>query len=210
MDDRDEEQLAQIREWWRRNGPSIMLGLSLAIIVVAGWWAYDTWQERAAQQAAAAYAELLEHERRGAELAKLETVARRIREDHAASGYAVLAALRLAKQQVDAGEQVAAAATLDWLVDNAEHTPTVELARLRQARALAESAPEKAVNLLDNDKVSPGFQASYAELRGDLLAELGRADEAAVAYREALAVNDLTPQSRELVKMKLRAVESEA
>lgn len=211
MDRGDEEQLEQIRDWWRRNGPSIMLGLSLAMVLLAGWWAYDTWQERAAQQAAADYAEFIQLERRDADLSELESLGQRLLAAHEGSGYAVLTALRMARLQVDAGAFEAAAQTLGWLVENSQHKPTAELARLRQARALAESDPERAVELLDGEnKVAAGFRAAYAELRGDLLTDLGRSGEAAQAYREALAANGLAPKSREMVEIKLRAVESEA
>ncbi|BAU57737.1 tetratricopeptide repeat protein [Halorhodospira halochloris] len=209
MDRKDEEEFDQLRDWWRRNGPSLMLGISAAMVVLAGWWAYGTWQERSAQQAATAYAEFLEVERRDAELEELAGLGQRLLDDHSGSGYAVLAAMRMARLQVDAGAYADAADTLGWLVENSDHRPTAELAKLRQARVLSQIDPEKAIELLEAD-VSDGFKAAYAELKGDLLAELGRQDEAAQAYRQALAANGLAPQSRELVEMKLRAVESEA
>lgn len=207
MDRRDEEQIEQLKEWWRRNGPSIMLGLSAAIVVVAGWWAYGTWQERAAQQAAAAYAEFLQH--RGGDIEELASSGQDVMEQHRGSGYAMLTAMRLARHQIEAGANADAAQTLGWLVENSEHQPTVQLARLRQARALAQSDPQRAIELLGNE-ASAGFKAVYAELKGDLLAAQGRLDEAAQAYRQALTAKGLASQSRELVKIKLRAVESEA
>ena len=209
MERSDEEQLEQLKEWWRRNGPGLMLGAALAITLFAVWWGYNTWQERSAQAAAVAYAEYLDAERRGADLNRLEVLADRLRSEHSASGYAALAAMRLARQQVSAGTQAEAVETLGWLVDHAAQRPTAELARLRQARALADDDPEGAVGLLQRE-VSAGFRAAYAELRGDLLVDLGRKEEAAAAYREVLAVNGLAPHTRELVEIKLRAAESPA
>ncbi|WP_200192389.1 YfgM family protein [Halorhodospira abdelmalekii] len=209
MDRSDEEQLQRLNDWWRRNGPSLMLGAALALVVLAGWWGFGAWQERSAQMAAAAYSEFLQAERQQAEISELEQLGQRLLDDHGSSGYAVLTAMRLARHQMDTGAYQSAADTLGWLVENARERPTAELARLRQARALAQEDPEQAVGLLGSD-VSRSFKAAYAELRGDLLVDLGRSAEAAEAYREALAVNGLAPQSRELVEIKLRAVESGA
>jgi len=39
----EEEQLAQIREWWQRNGKPLLFGGALALVLVFGWQA---WQNR--------------------------------------------------------------------------------------------------------------------------------------------------------------------
>lgn len=208
MDRTDEEQLQQLKDWWKRNGPPLLIGAGVAIALAAGWWGYGNWQERSAQQAAGAYAEFLQAEH-GGELEAAEERGQRVLDRHAASGYAVMTALRLARLQVENEAFERAAETLGWVVDHADDRPMRELARLRQARALAEIDPERALTRLDVD-VSDGFRAAYAELRGDLLHELGRDDEAAEAYRAALDSEGLGGQARELVRLKLQAVETEA
>ncbi|MCG5540972.1 MULTISPECIES: YfgM family protein [unclassified Halorhodospira] len=208
MERTDDEQLQQLKDWWRRNGGSIMLGLTAAVLIVAGWWGYGTWQERGAQQAAAAYAEFLQATRSG-EPEMAEQAGQRVLDDHARSGYAGLTALRMARIQAEAGAYRRAAETLGWLIDNADHSAMAELARLRQARVLGEVDAEEALAALEGS-VSAGFAAAYAELRGDLLRELGRYDEATEAYQQALDQEGLGAQSRELVRLKLQAVESEA
>ncbi|HAF93566.1 MAG TPA: GTP-binding protein, partial [Pseudomonas sp.] len=60
-----------------------------------------------------------------------------------------------------------------------------ELARQRLARVLAaQEKAEDALRLLDGDAAT-GFAASREELRGDLLVQLGRDDEAHAAYTKA-------------------------
>ncbi|ABM62551.1 YfgM family protein [Halorhodospira halophila] len=208
MERSDDEQLQQLKDWWQRNGGSILLGLTGALLILAGWWGYGTWQERGAQQAAAAYAEFLQATQSG-EPEAAEQAGQRVLDDHARSGYAGMTALRMARIQAEAGEYRRAAETLGWLIDNADHSAMVELARLRQARVLGEEDPEEALAVLEGS-VSAGFTASFDELRGDLLRELGRYDEAAEAYQQALDQEGLGAQSRELVRLKLQAVESEA
>ncbi len=209
MERSDDEQLERLKAWWRRNGPALTLGVAVAAAGLAAWWGYQTWQERSEQRAAGAYAEYLEQERQGAELEALEEAGQRLLDDHPGTGYAALTALRLAREQVAAEAYGEAGETLGWLVDHADDRPMAELARLRQAQALAQEDPERALAVLD-DEVSEGFRAVYAELRGDLLGELDRPEEAAEAYRTALEAEGLAPQSRELVRTKLQAIGSEA
>ncbi|MBK1727298.1 YfgM family protein [Halorhodospira neutriphila] len=210
MDQSDEEQLERLKAWWRRNGPALLLGAAVAAAGLAAWWGYQTWQERTQQRAAGAYADYLEQERQDAGLEALEEAGQRLLDAHAGSGYAALTALRLAREQAAAGAYGEAAQTLGWLVEHAGDRPMAELARLRQARALAQEDPERALAALDGGEVSEGFRAVYAELRGDLLSELDRPEEAAEAYRTALDAGGLAPQSRELVRTKLQAISPEA
>ena len=55
-----------------------------------------------------------------------------------------------------------------------------EIALLDEGRA------EEALTTLDGAGEITGFEARYAEVRGDILFALGRTDEAVTAYREAL------------------------
>ena len=209
VDRADDEDLQKLKDWWRDNGPAVVTGLALAAATVAGWWGYTTWQERGAQQAAMAYTELMRAEQQDAGLEAVVAAGREVMEEHAGSGYAAMAALRTARVQMEAEAFREAAQTLGWLVENADERAMRELARLRQARALGEVAPEEALALLEAE-ASEGFAGAYAELRGDLLRELDRPEEAVAAYREALEAPVLRAQSRELVELKLQAAESEA
>ncbi|MFP4147713.1 MAG: YfgM family protein [Halorhodospira sp.] len=208
MDRDDEQQFQQLKAWWQHNGSSLVMGLALALVVLAGWWGYTNWQERSAQQAAAAYAEFLRAEQQEEGVDSVEQLGERVLEEHGDSGYAALAALRLGHFQAQAGEYRRAAQTLGWLVEHADHRAMAELARLRQARALGEEDPEEALELL-KESAPATFRANYAQLRGDLLSELERSEEAVAAYREALERGqDLGGQARELVRLKLRAQEA--
>jgi predicted negative regulator of RcsB-dependent stress response len=62
-----------------------------------------------------------------------------------------------------------------------------EIARQRLARVLAaQNKAEDALKLLDG-QVDKAFAASREELRGDLLVQLGRTDDAYAAYKKAKA-----------------------
>ncbi len=203
MDRTDEEQIEALRDWWRRNGSAVMLGVGLAAAGLTGWWGYGQWQEGKAQEAAAAYGLMIQAEREGAPLPELTIAARQVMEDHRRSGYAPMAAMRLGARQMEAGQYIAAARTLGWVVEHVRETAMVELARLRQARALAAAGRTEEALALVAQPASPGFVGAYADLRGDLLADMGRAEAAAEAYRDALRAEGLDPQTRRLVELKL-------
>ena len=77
------------------------------------------------------------------------------------------------------------------------------LASLRLARAtLAAGDAEGALKLVD---AAPKdlYTGMYAELRGDALHTLGRSDDAAQAYRDALTALDTGAPNRRLIEMKL-------
>ena len=78
-----------------------------------------------------------------------------------------------------------AASELRAIVDKPADKTLDELARQRLARVLAaQDKADEAIKLLDG-KVDAAFVASREELRGDLLVQLGRNDEAHAAYSKA-------------------------
>ncbi len=203
MDQTDEEQIQALRDWWRNNGRAIVFGVGLAVAGLSGWWGYGQWQEGQARDATVAYGQFLQAERSGTDLHEVARTARQVMDEHSGSGYAAMAALRLAARQMEHGEHIAAAEALGWVVENSGDTALVELARLRQARALAAAGREDEALALVSVPVSPGFAGAYADLRGDLLYNMGRSSAAVEAYREALQADRLSSQARRFIELKL-------
>ena len=56
----EEEQIAQIKEWWQRNGKPLLAGGALALVIVFGWNAWQKNQANQAQTASMLYQQLLE------------------------------------------------------------------------------------------------------------------------------------------------------
>ena len=86
---------------------------------------------------------------------------------------------------MESGRLDEAASELRTIVDKPADKTLDELARQRLARVLAaQGKADEAIKLLDG-KVDAAFVASREELRGDLLVQLGRNDEAHAAYSKA-------------------------
>lgn len=209
MDRNDEEQLATLRDWWQRNGASILTGLVIAVVGASGWWGYEFWQERTAQQSAAAYGEFMQVAQRGDDLDAMAQAAENLQNNHTRSGYAVLASLQLARHQMEAGQHEDAVRTLSWAADNAEHDALRNLARLREARALA--AADRIEDALARLETSPGpgFVGAFSHLRGDLLSAMDEHESAISAYRSALDADDLDADARDLVRTRLQSLGEE-
>ncbi|PAV26261.1 hypothetical protein CF392_06570 [Tamilnaduibacter salinus] len=187
----EEEQIATIKNWWKRNGTSLLLGVGLALALVFGWQA---WQQHQAEQMSAAgsqYQQLLtaatKQQPTDKDAETIRYVAETLRNDFADTPYAVYGTLILAGHQVtEQGKPEAAADSLKWALSRAESGPLKLLVRQRLAQAqFAAEQPDAALATLNEAGETGAFTALYAELEGDILRAQGNAEEAREAYKRA-------------------------
>ncbi|KHL71097.1 hypothetical protein SF06_05070 [Pseudomonas flexibilis] len=190
----EDEQIARLKEWWSRNGMPLVTGGLLALAVVFGWQAWQNHQTNKAQGASVVYQQLVETAL-GSEkpdTARVAELAAQLKNDFGGTHYAQFGSLFVAKVAVEAGQLDEAAAELRTVLDKPASADLEELARQRLARVLsAQGKGEEGLALLDG-KVDAAYLAGREEVRGDLLLQLGRKQEAFAAYtkaKEALPVN---------------------
>ena len=186
----EEEQIAQIKDWWQRNGKPLLTGGVLALAVVIGWQGWQNYQANQAQGASALYQHLLESslpQTGQVDPAKVSELAEKLKSEYAGTHYAQYGSLFVAKVAVEAGKLDDAAAELKAVLDKPVDANLAELARQRLARVLAAQGKlEEGLKLLEGD-ADQVYLASREELKGDLLVQLGKADEARAAYEKAKA-----------------------
>lgn len=183
----EEEQLAQIKEWWQRNGKPLMLGAVIALVLVFGWQFWQKHQINQAQSASVLYQQLLTAalESGDVDAAEVSRLGNLLKKDFAGTHYAQYGSLFIAKVAVEAGRLDEAASELRAILDKPADKTLDELARQRLARVLAaQDKADEALKLLDGE-ADKAFAASREELKGDLLVQLGRDDEAHAAYSKA-------------------------
>jgi predicted negative regulator of RcsB-dependent stress response len=206
----EQEQLDELKTWWKLHG-NLVTNILLAIaLVAAAWQGWNWWQRQQSAQASAVFSAL--------QTAAMQRDAKRVRElagelvdKYSITDYAGMGALLAARVQVDAGDSRSARVQLAWAVDNAKDTGLRDLARLRLATLmLDEKSYDDALKQLAAEP-SPSFAPRFAELRGDVYASQGKmpdargAYEAALAKLEALAKDDETRQRggyREVLQVK--------
>lgn len=190
----EEEQIARLKEWWSRNGMPLVTGGLLALAVTFGWQAWQNHQTNKAQGASLVYQQLVETAL-GSEqpdTAQVAQLAAQLKSEFGGTRYAQFGSLFVAKVAVEAGQLDDAAAELRGVLDKPASADLEELARQRLARVLsAQGKGEEGLALLEG-KVDQAYLAGREEVRGDLLLQLGRTDEAFAAYtkaKDALPVN---------------------
>jgi len=108
-----------------------------------------------------------------------------------------------------ANDVAGAKAQLQWTIAHAKDQEFAELARVRLAGVLLdEKAYDDGLKLVA-EPASDAFKGLFADRRGDLLAALGKRDDARHAYQIALdAFSGGDPSEKQLVQFKLDALGS--
>lgn len=189
----EEEQLEALKNWWKENGRSLMIGVIVAVSAVIGWQGWQSYTERQATEASWLYQNLVEavvtelDENTNPQLETILHLGNQLKDEHSKSTYSQFAALMLARVAVQTQDYTQALAELDWVLDRASEEDLKVVASLRKARVLlAMDQVEEASTLLSG--LSPrSYTALYYELLGDIALKNGDVNSAAQAYDQALS-----------------------
>jgi predicted negative regulator of RcsB-dependent stress response len=209
----EEEQVEELRRWWKDNGRSTLTTIILALGVGFGWQGWQQHQETKQEDASRIYQQMLQamsNAEGGAEqVTESIELAEQLKQDYSATTYAQFAALQLARMAVVGRDLAEAEAQLRWVLGQTDaDSDTYRVAQLRLARVLAAKGEnDQALQILNLDTQGP-YRASYAIARGDTLLRMGRADEALAAYREAqsLAGGDGSQVNLTILEQKIQAL----
>ncbi len=200
----EQEQLAELKAWWKEHGGTVILGATLALAAFGAWNGWVWYQRSQAAQAAGLY-DTLQKAARANDLKAIRDTAGAILENFPRTAYAPLAALVSAKVQFQAGDLKTARAQLEWVVEHANNDQIRSIATLRLASVLLDDKePDAALQVLEA-KPHPGFEALYAMQRGDIFASQKKRAEARAAYQAALE-NAQPGAVRETLRLKLDAL----
>jgi predicted negative regulator of RcsB-dependent stress response len=201
----EQEQLENIKAWWRQYGTLVTLGVVACLVTIAavqGWRYYRT---QNAEQASVLYSQLDQAERSN-DHKKVRDIAAQLIDKYGSTQYAGMAALSAAKASFTTGELEEAKKNLQWTVDHARDEEMRDVARLRLAGIfLDQKKYDEALKLISAEP-RPAYTALYADMRGDILSAQGKAAEARAAYQIALDKSDARSQYRPLIEMKLDAM----
>lgn len=203
LDLEEQEQLEQLKAFWKRWGNLITWLITAALAAFAAWQGWNWYQRDQAAKAAAMYDEF-DRALAAQDLDKASAAAGDLKARFASTGYATQASLQVAKLQLDKDKADDARQNLAWVAEHgADGGPYRDVARLRLAGLqLDAKAYDEAGKTLDAIK-SPEFAGLVADRRGDLALLQDKRDAAKAEYQKALAALEKTQDYRRVVEAKL-------
>lgn len=185
----EQEQLEELKTWWKMHGNLVTAVVVALALVVVAWQGWNWWQRRQSAEASALYAVVQQAAAVG-DAKRARDVTGELIDKFSGTQYAAMAALLSARVQADGGDAKTARAELAWAADNAKDDALRDLARLRLAATLLDDKGyDEALKQLAAEPAPP-LAPRFAELRGDVLAAQGKAAEAKAAYQAALTKAD--------------------
>ncbi|MCG8382792.1 MAG: tetratricopeptide repeat protein [Gammaproteobacteria bacterium] len=186
----EEEQLEALKKWWKENGRSIMLGLLLGVLIIAGWRGWQAYQTNRAESASTLY-EQMESDARAGNKQGVEAAATLLRNNYSNTPYATIGTLYLAKQYVEAENYDGAVESLQWVIDNSSQENTVLTAKIRMARVLAaQNKLDDALKQLQSTVFPESYRHLVDEVSGDIYLQQGEVQKAREAYKRASLKNN--------------------
>ncbi|WP_332777542.1 YfgM family protein [Polaromonas sp.] len=205
LDLEEQEQLDELKHFWKQYGDLITWALIAVFGAVAAWNGYQYWQRSQAAQAAVMYDEV-ERAVQSGEVAKLDRALADMKDRYGSTTYAQQAGLLAARAYYDKGNVDASKAALSWVAGKASDEGYQAIAKLRLAGVLMENkAYDEALQQLSGT-FPKDFVALAADRRGDILAAQGKKNEAKAEYEKAYKGLDERAEYRRLVEVKLNAL----
>ena len=201
----DEEQAEAVKQWWRDNGMSLVVGVAIGLIAIFGWRGWQNHTILQAEAASTLYQQMItasqedDHE-------NIRVYADRIIADHESTLYANFAGLMLAKLAAEESDLSQAETHLRWVLANNNQTEIEHITRLRLINILlADNRIDQALDMVNvSDKGK--FIGRYEELRGDIFVKQGKLQEAQQAYEIALLNATAGSETQSLLQLKLDAL----
>lgn len=204
LDLEEQEQLDQIKHFWKQYGNAITWALIVVLGAFASWNFYQYWQRNQAVQAAALFDEV-DRSVQSTDLLKIDRVFGEMKERFPATVYAQQAALLVAKQYINLGKTDSASSALTWVAEQSADSGYQSIAKLRLAAVLMETKNfEAALSKLEG-AFPPSFEPLVADRKGDIYALQGNRAKAVAEYEKAYRLMDTRVEYRRLVEVKLIA-----
>ena len=209
LDLEEQEQLDEIKHFWKQYGNIITWTLIVVFGAIAVWNGYQYWQTRRTGQAAVMYDEV-ERAVQSGDVARVDRSLADMKDQFSGTVYAEQAGLLAAKTYYDKGNVDASRAALSWVVDKGSDESYQAVAKLRLAGILFETKAYGDALKLVSGSFPKDFVALAADRRGDILLMQGKKVEAKAEYQTAYKGLDERAEYRRLVEVKLNALGGDA
>jgi predicted negative regulator of RcsB-dependent stress response len=187
----EQEQLDELKAYWKQYGNLILTIILIALLAVAAVMGWNYYQGRQAGEASTVFI-ALQKAVTAKDAKQIKDLSGNLLEKYPGTYYAAMAALISAKASYDANDVKTAKAQLEWVVDKAKPVEFRDLARLRLANILVDEKDyDAALKLVDAGNTSgSAYAARYFDLKGDVLALQNKNADARTAYQASLNAID--------------------
>lgn len=200
----EQEQLDEFKAWWKQHGTLISRVFIALLVSYAAYQAWHFYQNKQSVAGSSLYQELVVADPK--DLKTILAKSASLMEDYSGTPYAGRAALLAAKANYQAKQVASAKAQLEWAAKHASEASVEALANLQLASILFEEKDLNGALALLNQSHEAGFDGLFADLKGDVLAALGKNAEAKASYQEALDKLDPAGKVRALTQKKLESL----
>ncbi len=205
LDLEEQEQLDQLKSFWKQYGNLITWVLIVVLGAYAAWNGWTWWQREQATQAGAMF-DALDAAAQAGDFDRAGRVFADMKSRYPRTAFTQQGGLAAAKVQFEKGQLDAARGTLEWVAENAVEDEYKTVARLRLAGILLDQKKyDEALKQLDG-ATAKEFAALVEDRRGDILLAENKKDEARAAYLKSWTAMDPKVDYRRIVEAKLNAL----
>jgi predicted negative regulator of RcsB-dependent stress response len=205
LDLEEQEQLDELKHFWKRWGDLITWVLIAVFGSYAAWMGWQSWSAKQSAQSAALY-DTVERAALSADMALLDRSVADIKDKFASTSYAQQAALLAARIYQDKARPADARKQLAWVIDTSGDEGYRALARLRLSALLIEEKNFDAARQQLSTKVPVSFEPLLADRLGDIDLLENKTAQAIKNYQTAWKGFDANAEYRRLVAVKLAAL----
>jgi len=200
LDLESQEQLDQLKFFWKRYGTLITSTVIAVSVAFLGWQFYQKKQADNAAQAAGVYQSLMQAAA-AQDSARIGQIWGDLKSKYSGTAYAEQGAL-LAGAALAGSQPNEAMAALKWEIEQGKQEGYQALARLRLASLLAQARQWDEATKVLSSGIPAEFAGLAADRLGDIYSAQGKSSEAKTAYKKALKALPETEEYRRLVQIK--------
>ena len=205
LDLEEQEQLDELKHFWKRWGNLITWLLIGILGGYAAWMGWQTWQAKQSAQSATLF-DTVERAAVSGDLALFERSVGDIKSKFGSTTYAHQAAFLASRIFQEKSRPKEAREQLQWVIDQASDEGYQALARLRLSSLMIEDKEFDAARKLLSAKTPEAFEPLIADRLGDLDMLTKQPAEAVKHYQAAWKAMEPNAQYRRLIAFKLAAL----
>lgn len=201
----EQEKIDRLKAWWEQWGNLISGAILAVMLAILGWYGWN-WYQANQTRSALGYFEIVEGSYRAgdeASLQRLQEANQILQDKHNGNIYAGRGALLAARAYLEKGDYAQAESELQRVLNSPKKYPElVGAATVQLATTYVDQEKfEQALSLLNQDMT--GYEALFANKRGDVYFAQGDLDNAAAQWTQASEVSGVSGEFIQTMQFKL-------